>query len=226
MKHKQFIKEYATRLAFLCATLAIFLFIPMGLTQSIGLRVLFGILILLLLTGGGVLLYLSAKEKGAAVHYFLYDRRRKIMRAREQLNAEIIFDTMDYYLRPFGKAATELWSDLPKPLRLQLDAEPHFKPLVAYRMLYALSALSGQDATALFAAADNRVVSYLCRTLAECGEQELADFIYQMKKNAEKQSEHIGSFFQKNAKFFAARAERYIEQHFEDFTVEKSKFEK
>ena len=227
MKHYNIIKEYGSRLAFLCAALALILFIPACLVESTGWRAFLIVLILLLLGGGGVLLYMSsARTNGAKVHYFLYDRRRGKSRGREELSAEIVQDAMSFYLQPFAESALELWGDIPKALRLQLEAEPHFRTLLMYRMLSAMSEVPSEHLSALFAASDERAVAYLCRVLSQCGDNEMADYIFHLKKNAKQEAERILSFFKKNNKCFEKRALHYVEQHFDDFYVDKAKFSK
>lgn len=226
MKANKLIKEYGSRLAFLCATVAVLLFIPACLCNSTGLRAVLVIAILGLLFAGGVLLYRSNKQKGGTVHYFLYDRRRGRSLSREELNADMIRDGIAYYLRPYTVSVLELWSEIPKPLRLQLEAEPQFRPLVIYRMLGALAEEEEQDALPIFLAADERAVAYLCRTLADCGDAEMADYIYHLKKNAPREAERIAAFFKKNARCLAQRPMHYVERNFEMFYTEKARFSK
>ncbi len=226
MKAKRFIKEFGSRLAFFCAALALLLFIPAGLTQNATLRVLLGICILLLLIGGCVLLYLSGRYngRGKTVHYFLYDHRRKTVLPRETLSEETVGEAIDRYVSEYCEDTLSLLGEVPKPLRMQLDMEPQFRPLVAYRVFSLLACGAQADVLSLFLAADSRAIAYFCRTLSECGDTELADYIYRLKRNAERESGRIPLFFQKNQRRFATRALHFVEQNFDKYYVDTVRF--
>ena len=119
-----------------------------------------------------------------------------------------------------------LWQDIPKPLRIQLEGEPHFRPLVMYRMLFMLSEQESTHALAIFGAASEQVVTYLCRVIGEAGDREMADYIYHLKKNFTAERERVSVFFSKNTRVFASRTLRYTNQHFDDFYVAKSRLGK
>ena len=223
MKIGDFLKSYATKLTFLCALVAFLLFIPAALTASAGLRVFLIILIVLLLLGGGVLLFFGNRQGAGKLHYFLYDRRRSRFYRREELTPDIIQDAMTYYLRDFVEEEIDLWRDIPKPLRLQLEGEEQFRPLVMYRMLTLLSVRDPNEALAIFGDAEEQVVIYLCRAIKECGDGEMADYIYHLKKNFATEQERIALFFQKNKRTFATRIMRYVDRHFDEFYVTKSR---
>ncbi len=226
MKADKFIKEYAARLAFLAATLAVLLFIPACLVRSTPVRIFFVVLIVLLLLGGGLMLWLGNRKRKESVHYFLYDRRRQKTRAREELTEEAVQDALRFYLSPFTQDTLSLLTDIPKPLRVQLEAEPQFRPLIMYQILHELSRLASEDVVSVFLAADRRAIAYLCRTLSLAKDVSMADHIHHLKSNEDSEKERISSFFKNNASRFAARQLRYIERNFDEFYVAKARFSK
>ena len=221
-----FLRNYATRLAFACAIVAFVLFVPASLTASVGLRVFLIVLIALLLVSGGALLFYANLGHHGQVHYFLYDRRRNRLYRREELTDEIVEDAMAHYLRDFVENEGDLWRQFPKHLRVQLEAQLQFRPLVMYRMLSFLSKQEPAQALAIFEAADESLVTYLCRSISKGGDREMADYIYHLKKNVHDEKERISLFFQKNKRVFSARMLRYIDLHFEEFYVPKQRLEK
>lgn len=227
MKWKHFIKEYASRLALLCAALALFLFIPASLSKGKNPAV-FGLSVtgmVLLILGGGVLLIIAGRYRGNTVHYFLYDYRRKKKRPHDALNADNVQDAIDFYLRPYvSDSPLSLFTDIPKPLRLQLEAEPWFRPLIMYRMLLALSDCTAEEIMTVFGESDIRAVTYLCRTLSSCGDTKTADTVYHLRQNVAREAERVAPFFKGSREAFATRSVRYIEQNFDRFYVEKSRF--
>lgn len=224
MDKNRFFKEYAFRLAFLLATLAFFLFFPACLSKSAAVRTLMTILIFLLLAAGVALMYLGNKSRATLVHYFLYDRRRDKFLLPEELTVDIVQDGVTHYLYPYTKAPIELWQDIPRPLRVQLEVEPDFRPLMAYRMLFELSVANAENVSALFLSANEKALAYLCRTLSDCGDGEMADFIYDLYKTTTPNNEQIYLFFKNNSALFQRRALRYVQQNEEGFYVEKSRF--
>lgn len=221
-----FLRNYATRLAFICAIVALLLFIPASLTVSTSLRTFLIVMIVMLLLGGAILLFCGNRRNVGQVHYFLYDRRRDLFYKEEDLTPEIIQDAIDYYLRDFTENELALWKELPKPLCLQLEGEEQFRPLVMYRMLSILSAQDPDVAMTAFGEASEHTVTYLCRALSDAEDSELADYIYHLKKHFENEKERIRFFFPKNKRTFANRVMRYVERHFDDFYVPRSRLGK
>ena len=226
MKKKRFLKEFGSRLAFLAAALALLLFIPAGLTIHAPLRTFLIVCIVILLLSGAVLLYFGAKynASGKKVHYILYDHRRKKQLSKNALDEQLVIDAADRYIREFTDDPFSLLSQLQRPLRDQLELEKAFQPLIAYRVLYLISQAPQGDILPLFLGADARAISYFCRAISECGDAELAEYIYRLKKNAERESGRIPLFFKKNERRFCARALRFVEQNFDRFYVDSTRF--
>ena len=218
-----FLRTYATTIAILLAIAAFLLFVPAALTTSSGMRAFLIVLILFLLGAGGILLALGNRRGGNEVHFFLYDRRRGRIRRRNELTEEIVQDAIAYYLQPLVSDPLTLWQAFPKPLRLELEAQPHFRVPVMYRMLYLLSEQEDREIFEIFLESDERIVTYLCHVLGDAQDREMADFIYHLKQNCHAERERTIAFFQKNKRCFAIRALRFVERHFEDFYVPKNK---
>ena len=224
MEFKKLIKHHGPVAAGACAVLAFILFIPACITKIAPVRVALVVAVGLLLVLGGAVLFLWNREREARVHYFLYDRRRDKNRQTAALTPDDVMDAMDYYIAPFARNAVDMLEEIPKQLRLQLEGEGQFKPLVAFRMLSALAEADEDQILTDFSASDLRAITYVCRALEDAGEGEMADFIYHLRKNAEGELSRIPNFFKRNAKWFGARAVRYVNRNFEKFYVEKSRF--
>lgn len=226
MKKNHFLKEYGSQVAFFAAAVALALFVPAGLTNFAGVRIFIIICIASLLLFAAVLLYTGGKfsVKSKEVHYFLYDRRRKKNLSRSALCEELITEGMQFYLQDYVEDPLSLYVEFPKPLRLQLEGEPQFRVLIMYHVLRLLSQESATRIQELFEEADLRAISYLCRSLSDCGDEELADYIYRMKRNIGAEAERVSLFFKKNERRFSARSLRYVEQNFGRFFVDLSRF--
>lgn len=223
MKKNQFFFEHGLHLATCCAVIGLLLFIPASTTRVLGLRIFLGILITLLLVAGVSFLYLSYRAKKERVHYFLYDRRRKLNLPMSELSPVLIQEKIDDYLSEYTDSVESLWQEIPKKLRLQLEANRQFLPLISYRMLLDLSEKDASELTDVFENSDNRAVGYICRAIRDAGDTDLADYIFQLKKNIEESRARIPAFFHKNKRLFEERMLRFVECHMSDFYMDQTK---
>lgn len=218
---RNFLAEYAKYLASVLAVIALILFIPAGVTQSLGLRVFFIVLIALFLFGGVTLLYLGHKASTKIINYFLYDAEHEKKIPKQELAFEHVEKGLSLYLKEYIDDPMLLWDEMPQRLRKRLGDEPHFRPLVAYRMLRALSDLSARDIRVIFSGTDERTVAYLCRSLSDAGDKKMADFIFDMKKKCGEESTKIVGFFRKNRTLFEERMVRFVKEHLHEFDLNK-----
>ena len=224
MNLKKLAKAHGQHLSILCAVIAVLLFLPACTATELVWKVFFSALVILLLAAGGVLLFFWNRTREFRVHYFLYDPETGNSISEAELTPARCHACMDRYLAPFGVRAEQLFADFPPALRKQLNSEPAFRPALMYRMLRAMAEYEGDEIYRRFTAASPRAVSYLCCALNDADDGELADFIYDLKKNAAGEQSHVPPFFKRNAARFDARILKYVERNFEHFFVEKSRF--
>ena len=222
----KFIKEYGTRAAVIATAIALLLFIPAGLAKSAFLSVCFILLIVLFLALAATLLFLAKKEHLGDVHYFLYHPETRRTMPRSALDEKLLRERVSRYLNAFGRTPLSLWDDIPKELRVELSVEPQFRPVIAYSMLLALSDCREEQLVAVFEQADVRAVSYVCKALSDAEDGDLANYLYELKKNKSDDAACVTSFFKKNAPRFSVRALRFIQKNFDEFYVERSRFAK
>lgn len=223
MKKNQFFFEHGLHLATCCAILGLLLFIPASMTPMLGLRVFLGILVAILLIVGTAFLYLSHRAKKGRAHYFLHDHQQGVNLPMSALSSELIQEKMDAYLSQYTDSVSNLWKEIPKKLRLQLDEDTQFLPLVSYRMLLELSAKDASELLHIFENADSRAVGYVCRAIRDAGDGDLADYIFQLKKNIVESRARIPTFFHKNKRLFEERMLRFVECHISDFYIDQAK---
>ena len=226
MKQNKFFSEHAMQVSSVCAVLALILFVPAAVTQSTGLSVFLYVAIGLLLLCGGVVMYLAYRNKGERANYFLYDRRRELSVPKEELDFDMVNEGIELYLSDYVDNVLELWTEIPKRLRIQLDGDVAFRPLIAYRMMLELSDRDNEEILACFEEADERIIAYLCRAVKEGGDREMANYIFELKRYIERESNHIPAFFRKNRRGFQDRMLRYTERHMSDFYMDKKRLKK
>ncbi|MBO5355307.1 MAG: hypothetical protein J6B09_04490 [Clostridia bacterium] len=223
MKKNQFFFEHGLHLATVCAVLGLLLFIPASMTPVLGLRIFFGILVAICLAVGVVFLYLSHHAKKERVHFFLYDQEKGSNLPMSALTPELIQEKTDAYLSEYTDSIIGLWQDIPKKLRLRLETDTQFLPLISYRMLLELSFRDASELLSVFEKADIRAVGYVCRAVRDAGDGELADYIFQLKKNIEENRARIPAFFHKNKRLLEERMLRFVECHIGDFYMDQAK---
>lgn len=220
--NQKFLAEYAKFLASLLAVVALILFIPAGVAASLGLRIFFIVLIVLLLAGGVTILYFGHKAESKIINYFLFDTKQKKKISKQDLSFEHVEKGMMLYIKEYVDDPVLLWDDMPQRFRKRLGDEPQFRPLVAYSMLRALSGLSARDILVIFKGTDDRNVAYLCRSLSDAGDKQMADFVFELKKNSETESAKITAFFRKNRTLFEERMLRFVKEHLGEFDTQEA----
>jgi hypothetical protein len=226
LKKNKFLLERALHLATACAIFSLLFFALATVAQSKSLCIFFYVLSAALLVMGGVILYLSHRAKSARINYFLYDRQRGLPLPPKALSFEGVNEGVESYLSDYVKQVVDLWTDIPKPLRMQLDVDVAFRPLIAYRMLLELSEREPEEILNRFQKADDRVVAYLCRAVKEGGDRDMADYVFEMKRHVDRELDRVPAFFRKNRRGFQERMLRYTERHVNDFYVEKKRLNK
>lgn len=226
MRQNKFLLEHAMHIASACAVLALILFIPAAVSSSVGLSVFLYVMIVLLLVGGGIVMYMAHRGKGERANYFLYDRRRELSLPKESLCFETVNEGVELYLSDYVEQVVDLWTEIPKKLRIQLDGDAAFRPLIAYRMLLELSEREPEEILACFEEADDRIIAYLCRAIKEGGDRDMADYIFELKRYIDRECNHVPVFFRKNRRGFQDRMLRYAERHMSDFYMDKKRLNK
>ena len=226
MKQNKFLSEHAKHVASACAVLALILFIPAAISKSMGLSAFLYTVIALLLISGGIVMYMAHRIKGDRANYFLYDHRREEMQPKEALCFELVNEGVERYLSSYVEDVLELWTEIPKKLRIQLDGDAAFRPLIAYRMLLELSKREPEEILVCFEEASERIVAYLCLAIKEGGDKEMADYIFELKRYIERECKHVPVFFRKNRRGFQDRMLRYAERHMSEFYMDKKRLTK
>ena len=224
MKENKSLLEHSVYLATACAIFSLIFFVPATISQNKGLSVFFYVLSAILLATGGVILYLSHRAKDARINYFLYDRQRELFLSKNDLSFDVINEGVELYLSDYVKQVLDLWSEIPKSLRMQLDVDVAFRPLIAYRMMLELSERESEEILSCFQKADDRIIAYLCRAIKEGGDRDMADYVFEMKRHVDRN--RVSAFFRKNRRGFQERMLRYTERRINDFYMDKKRLNK
>jgi len=224
LKQNKFFVDHAMHLATACAIVAIILIIPAAASKSVALGVILYILSALLLAGGGVILYLGHKEKMEYedVAPALARQQDKNDEAQEEkMSFEDVLEGIDSYLGDYITKLPDLFLEVPWELRVKLEQEKVFRPLVAFRLLWELSQKEDSEILTQFNDTSEKAMGYLCGALCEANADAFADFFYELKRSAPKGSARIPVFFRKNRRYFEEQMTAYVIAHMEEFGSEE-----
>ena len=222
---KNLLTQYSKLIASICSVLALLLFIPAGITDSTPLFIVLVVFVGLLFAGSFAILFLGYRFVNASSNFFLTDAKTNKRRSTTELTCEDVGERMDGFLEPYTASIASLWTDFPQKLRVDLGDTPAFRPLVAYRMLLALSEAGASTAVSIFQDAEERVVSYVCRSIAAVGDKEMADFLFSLKKKSLDEPQRAASFFRNNRARFGERMLAFVKQNIHDFDLPAQKEE-
>lgn len=160
------------------------------------------------------------RDDATHYNYFLYDRKTKKSVPEAQLSFEMVNGKLSEYLADYVSAPLSLWSGIPANLREQLK-NVHFRVPVAYRMLFDLSVLSPDEILRRFGDAEESVVAYVCRTLSEAGDKDMADYIFGLKRRFGEEQTHVSNFFSRNKRCFEGRIFNYVKRNLGRYVMKK-----
>lgn len=223
MKKDQILAKYGVHLASLSAVVALVLVIFASTANQV-LGIVLSILALLFMIGGGVLLYFG---HCARAELDLEKEKRKKPAVAPQAEEEEpmsfadVLSGIDEYFGEYLNDVPALWQEIPRSLRVKLESEAVFRPLLAFRMVWELSCGEEQAIASQFDAADTKAVGYLCGALCEADLEELADRIYELKTKAVGEDARIATFFRKCRPFLEEQMLLYVETHMSEFGTDE-----
>ncbi len=168
-----------------------------------------------------ILLIEGLREGSTRYNYFLYDKKSEKNRRIEDLTFPIVNDALTTYLSSYVAKPVELWNGIPKNLQAKLEEQTMFRVPVTFRMLYELSLLSADEIVERFSYVDVRTVAQICRNLKGNGNEEMADIIFNMKRQTENEKLRIVNFFTKNKRFFEGQIFGYVKRNIGAYVMEK-----
>ncbi len=215
--NKNFFTEHAKQIASLFAVVALLLFVPASITESKAGKIFLAVLIALFLIAGIAIFYIGIREESMRRNYFLTAENGKKI-PFSALTPRLLCDRIDQYLAPFTDTPAALFALCPQRLKMKLGEEPHFRPLVAWRVLAALSALPAAQILQSYREADERTLAFWCRSLAGAGDKKMADYLFALSKE-ETEETKIVAFFRKNKACFESRMMQFTEENIRLFDL-------
>ena len=151
-------------------------------------------------------------------NFFLYDQEARRNIPVDQLTFAAVNDRMEFYLSLISDSEEELWQGgvLAKNDG-SFGREDVYRPLVAYKMLYDLTADNTDASWYLLEFAEVTTVRLLTRALKQGGDADMAQAIVELYKGEGEEGENLRDFLIGNQKYLRGRMLRYVKQHLDYF---------
>ena len=222
MKNKKNLLQNAKLLAGIVAAVAvIFLIICFVAKDNMVVLALSISLCLSAFIISGWLLAGGLRDDATHYNYFLYDRDTKRSVSDKDLTFELANTNLSLYLADYVPNPLMLWEGVPVALREQLKAGS-FRVPVAYRMLYELSLLEPNEILRYFGDSSEVIVHFVCRTISDAGDKDMADYIFNLKRRFDEQDQaNVANFFTRNRRCFEGRLLNYIKNNLDRYVMKK-----
>lgn len=151
-------------------------------------------------------------------NFFLYDQEARRNIPVDQLTFSAVNERMDFYLSLISDSEEELWQGgvLAKNDG-SFGREDIYRPLVAYKMLYDLTAENTDASWGLLEFAEVTTIRLLTRALKQGGDADMAQAIVELYKGEGEEGENLRDFLLGNQKYLRGRMLRYVKQHLDYF---------
>ena len=163
------------------------------------------------------LLFGGIHEDAGHFNYFLFDRSKDKCVSAKEISFALVNENLSAYIAKYVARPIDLWDGVPKALQ----SDSAFRAPVAFRMLYEMSLLKGDEILRRFEDASDLTVNFVCRVVKASGDEEMADIIFRMKRQFESEQSRVVAFFTKNRRCFEGRIFNYVKNHLDDYIMEK-----
>jgi hypothetical protein len=205
-------------IAFLSLVAAIIVLISAAGADAAYKKVLLRIAAVLFFVLMGLALFYFYLTRESDPNFFLYDQESRCNIPVDRLTFSAVNERMDFYLSLISDSQEELWQGgvLAKNDG-SFGREDIYRPLVAYKMLYDLTAENTDTAWHLLEFAEITTIRLLTRALKQGGDADMAQAIVELYKGEGEEGENLRDFLLGNQKYLRGRMLRDVKQHLDYF---------
>lgn len=155
-------------------------------------------------------------EKDSTPNFFLYNAHSGRNIPVQKLNFQIVNGRMNRYLSGYATSEGKLWTDrvLDNPY---LEMEDHYKPAVAYKLLYDLAERDAEPGWKCFEIASDETVDFLCLALEANNDTDMARAIRAMKRAKPINMKQVRDYIVNNRQYLKSKLYRYVYDHIQLF---------
>ena len=205
-------------IAFLSLVAAIIVLISAAGADAAYKKILLRIAAVLFFVLMGLALFYFYLTRESDPNFFLYDQEARRNIPVDRLTFTAVNERMDFYLSLISDSQEELWQGgvLAKSDG-SFGREDIYRPLVAYKMLYDLTADNTDASWGFLEFAEVTTVRLLTRALKQGGDADMAQAIVELYKGEGEEGENLRDFLLGNQKYLRGRMLRYVKQHLDYF---------
>lgn len=162
------------------------------------------------------LAYIFILSQNVVPNYFLFNGNLNRNMPLDKLTFQVIDVRMNRYLSGYATSEGKLWTDkiLDDPA---IKMEEHYKPLVAYKLLFDLAERDIDAAWKCFELASAQTVEFIAAGLEACGDGEFAKALRKIKSTTPVDLARLRDLLLKNKKYLQGRIFKYVKQNIAKF---------
>ena len=158
--------------------------------------------------------YMFWLNKGAKANYFLYDSRTKKNVSVQKLTFGVVNARMGRYLSHIAPSEGKIWNDR---VLDEIEIEPEFKPLVAYKLLFSIADKDVDGGWKCLENASNKTIVFICEALNANSDFEFSNNFGKMMAERPLNMPMVRDYLVRNKKYMQGRALKYVTENIDLF---------
>ena len=176
--------------------------------------ILFVIAVISIIASGELAYLVWFSKTGEAPNFFLFNEAKKVNIPVEALSDKRINEKMMEYFSDFASSEGKLWTG---NILENSNIEDHFKPAVAYKLLYDLAEKDAEQGWKCFELASEETVEFICVALEKNNDVEMASNLRQMKASNPLNLKYVRDYIVKNRNYLKSKLSHYIYDNIQSF---------
>ncbi len=205
-------------IACICFAVLAVIFLISGIIYSgdhVFTKVILFVIAVISIIASGELAYLVWFGKGGETpNFFLFNNSKKVNISVEELSDKRINEKMMEYFSDFASSEGKLWTE---NILENSEIENHFKPAVAYKLLYDLAVLDKEAGWKCFDLASITTVEFIASALEQNGDVDMAGYIRQFKQVQILNVPQFREFIISNKDYLGLRLCSYVRENISKF---------
>ena len=153
-------------------------------------------------------------NRTAKANYFLYDSETKRNVPIQKLSVSVITVRTGRYLANFASSEAKIWNDR---VLDEVEIDPEFKPLVAYKLLYTLADKDVDAGWKCLENASNKTIVFICEALNANSDFEFANNFGKMMAEKPLNMGLIRDYLVRNKRYMQSRMLKYVTDNIDLF---------
>lgn len=201
-------------IACICFAVLAVVFLVSGIIYSgdhVFTKVILFVIAVISVVATGELAYLVWFSKGGETpNFFLFNESKKVNIPVEELSDKRINEKMMEYFSDFASSEGKLWTG---NILENSEIESHFKPAVAYKLLYDLAVIDKEAGWKCFGLASVATVEFIALALEQNGDVDMAGYIRQFKQMHTLNIPQFREFIVSNKDYLGLRLCSYVREN-------------